>query len=68
MRVNTFLVFAAQRKATAANVHTATALIRGYQFAVEVAAHPRCKNRVDARKRVTVAETELERFCYGGAR
>jgi hypothetical protein len=68
MRVNTFLVFAAQRKTTAANVHKATALIRGYEIAVEVAAHPRCPNRPDARRRVSVAESELERFCYGGSR
>lgn len=67
-RVNTFLLYTARRRATGGNVHRATALIRGYELAVQVATDPRCKNRLDARRLVRSAETELERFCYGGAR
>lgn len=63
MRADTFLLFVARRRTNAANVHQATALIRGYEMAIEAATDPRSRDRREARAFAMRAETALRQFA-----
>jgi hypothetical protein len=47
---------------TGANTHQFTALFRGYQFAIAVINHPKCKNRTEEIERVKLIERAIEEF------
>jgi hypothetical protein len=63
---NLLLVHRAAGIVNGANVHRATALIRGYQNALDHANDARCQDRKKARQLVTRAENALRQFCEGG--
>lgn len=44
------------------NIHRGTSLLRAYQFAVELANHPRCRDRHAAAVQAKMVAEEMERF------
>lgn len=56
---NTWLIAAVREATTGANIHRVVALIRAYEFAIEILNHPNCKDRDRARAEIQQREADL---------